>query len=168
MPKTVRHEAVGVRKARIAQAAENTETALQCTNTAGNHGRGISPKQAEIPAPLPTERFDGNGIELADNLRMGQAILQYRLPIADGRDVVLPCARTRGRHDIINVAIIGGGGLEQDIQLDVLGKLHGSAALRRWGRIEIPVGIHQERLHGRTLVRSCSYVTPRFSASDRA
>ena len=89
---------------------------------------GLSPKQAEIPAPLPTEWFDGNGIELADNLRIGQAILQYCLSIADGRDVILPCTRTRGGHDIIDVAIIGGGGLEQDIQLDVLGKLHSPAA----------------------------------------
>jgi hypothetical protein len=120
--------------------------------SASDHRRRVAPIEAEIPAAVSAEGFGGDRIELPDDRRVGQTVLEDVLPVANRGDLVCPCIGARRRHDIVKIAVAHGRRAEQHVQLEILSKLEWLFRRRR-PRIELPIRVHQKRLHGRTLAR---------------
>ena len=73
------------------------------------------PIKAEVPASLPTERFDGKRIELSHGRWVSKTILHDFLSVADRGNIVGPCVGAGIRQDIAEIAVAARRGTEQDL-----------------------------------------------------
>ena len=103
---------------------------------------------------LPLERLMRQCVELADRLRIAEAVLQRVLAVFDRREVIGSRRQHRLLRHVEDELVVDRHGREQRVELQVLPE---SVGVRRQGasEIEIALPMHEEGFHGASLSRNC-------------
>ena len=103
--------------------------------------RGKFPKAA--PHLLqPLKRFIRQAVELADDLRIAQAILEHGLPVADRRDVIGRRRHERRLRHVEDELVLSRQGRHQNVEFEVAGKV---VRVRGWSAVEFEVAIPMQK-----------------------
>ena len=156
-----RVEVLGVRIGELAQPAKKTHEQLQFLNRTTERGARRVP-EASPDGPLGPERLAGQVVELARHVGVLQAVGQHPLAIDDRLRIAQAqeqCSPGHVEDQLVACRHRSQQGLELEVLRHRFG-LRGQVGVER----EISVGVHQERLHFATRLRSVSWVRPYFSA----
>ena len=192
-PPTQCGELVGLRIGEPPQSLDRVDQAFQQLDRPAQHVVGMACDSAEIVFLLLVDCFDGEHVELSDDFRMIESVLQNSLPIFDRFEIVSYGGQDDLPNNLMCAIIVSCHRGEEGAQFQILdecGRIPGETRMRveilglrvttrvsRFTRgrrlkrplpVEIAVAIEEMRLHEpmRPLIRS--YVSPCFSAIDSA
>ena len=154
LPEALGLEHPGLGPGRVAQVSEVAGEELQdLDRPVQDHLGGVAEEQPVVDLLLPLDGRDGQRVQVPDHLRVGQAVGQHALPVAD-RGRVGEAGQDRGAGHVEEILVARGHGPQQRGQLQILDqrvRLRGQLRLR----VEVPVGVHEVDFHAiRSFTRS--------------